>query len=1328
MAIEQELLAALKELNRNIQKLPSGGNTRASTARGSNSDIFADLKKELRSTLKDYISEMNDFIDIQQKNNKKASDYAKNHEAITKQIQNADGDLLKTKKLQEKQFEHISKMADHFDGSVELMDKKAKQWAGVLAASSKTFGAKFKDFDGGLSDMQSTIREFVSMRAEIAKMKEAEIASIEESKKKNLAANKELRKLTQSLQAATASLEETRKNPDPGNRGNGAANLAAAENLVKEIEDNIDSLKKLKKEESKYRAELNKSYKQNEAFVAELDTTIKSVSDFGAELFDATTSANLFSKELDIGKRKFKDMAKDWSGFTTVSIIGGLSMMKDAALEIADKYRIIADVGMAGTMTKFASTALTMGLTISQLARIVGENRAAFAKSGMSIGQFGDMAKSNAATLQSVGLSYEQSASAQAKMMNGAISMLGSDQKRNSDAIRKSVSDQVKSFRVLTAATGETVDALAVEYESMLKDEDIAKKLQSLSGKERQAASNSLLLEFQHYKLLGLNNEQMKAAINLKNANQYRLGERVSGGAQIGVAMKAVGMDDAQARRAQELSLKRNKTTTEMKEFTDLMSQAQQKKNNIDNNGSDTQKEIIDSIFAGFSNNKLFQDAWKHGSDINAAQSNGSAQMTVAQANEQLMKAQAAGTDKMVAAYAAGVEKTNAAIGNLIKQASPSGDAMAVVGQKTENVKAFVDALKDSPFGSAAKMILGAGIALLAAARMLMKSSAAGGSGSGILDSIGKHGKGRGVKRAALKVGGRGMVSGAKGIMKGGMKMGAKLLKGLPYIGAIAGLALEAKDIYDSATEEADPKEKREKLTKSISSAAGSIIGGTVGMIFGGPVGAIIGGMAGDYLGGLLGDGINYIVDNWKNITDWCTKTWTDMTNWISGKWSSITGWVKEQWDSISGWVSKTVSGIWKSVQENPMFQFLADAVGWYVDKWIAIKDWVVKVTSPVVDAVKKMNPFSWLQESIDWLLDKWIALNEKLPDWMMNDASKASLAGAKKMQVERNAAKAASASAPPPVAGATASIPPAKVTGSPSQPGSSPIPIKVANEAPTQPWKPSATNAGAPAAAQQPSGDAYLNTIMSWNGGVAGDLSHFKKLDPGLQQRVVQYAEAYHRATGKKLQINSAFRTKEEQEKIAAKAAPGIAAVPGTSPHEKGIGIDIDPSSIRAANAAGMDLKQYGLWQPLANKAGEFQHVQPAGVAANNRQAAELGILSPAAAVKGGGSPPAPAPARTQMAAVPAIGNATSANNGSYGGSGSSSSGVGGSSTTSSRGGTTGGNSFGGSGKTEESAITLLAKIASLNTEQLAELRNIVSATKTSTTTSFKDMMASST
>jgi hypothetical protein len=88
------------------------------------------------------------------------------------------------------------------------------------------------------------------------------------------------------------------------------------------------------------------------------------------------------------------------------------------------------------------------------------------------------------------------------------------------------------------------------------------------------------------------------------------------------------------------------------------------------------------------------------------------------------------------------------------------------------------------------------------------------------------------------------------------------------------------------------------------------------------------------------------------------------------------------------------------------------------------------------------------------------------------------------------------------------------------------------------------------------------LSKLFSF-GSQSGSEDNFKKLDPSFKEKVIAAATEYNNLTGKKLTVNSAWRSREDQERLYNNKKPGqTVAKPGTSRHEQGLAVDIQESS----------------------------------------------------------------------------------------------------------------------------------------------------------------------
>jgi uncharacterized protein YcbK (DUF882 family) len=141
----------------------------------------------------------------------------------------------------------------------------------------------------------------------------------------------------------------------------------------------------------------------------------------------------------------------------------------------------------------------------------------------------------------------------------------------------------------------------------------------------------------------------------------------------------------------------------------------------------------------------------------------------------------------------------------------------------------------------------------------------------------------------------------------------------------------------------------------------------------------------------------------------------------------------------------------------------------------------------------------------------------------------------------------------------------------------------------------PATPPSGAPPAAGAPSvspitpptgaGAANVDDLIRFTGGT-GDKTHFQQLNPTVLNSFVQMATDYFNSTGKKLQINSAFRSMEEQAKVNSGTNPK--AAPGKSLHNQGKAVDINSSQVSELQSMGL-LGRSG-FSPLANDPPHIQ------------------------------------------------------------------------------------------------------------------------------------------
>ena len=100
------------------------------------------------------------------------------------------------------------------------------------------------------------------------------------------------------------------------------------------------------------------------------------------------------------------------------------------------------------------------------------------------------------------------------------------------------------------------------------------------------------------------------------------------------------------------------------------------------------------------------------------------------------------------------------------------------------------------------------------------------------------------------------------------------------------------------------------------------------------------------------------------------------------------------------------------------------------------------------------------------------------------------------------------------------------------------------------------------------------------------------KGLNEGVKENLLGLGQEYFKTYGTRLQINSAYRSFEEQAALK-KASPNKAASAGYSMHNYGLAIDLNSSDLNKAEKSGM-LKKYNFHRPVK---GEPWHMEPTGI-----------------------------------------------------------------------------------------------------------------------------------
>jgi len=125
--------------------------------------------------------------------------------------------------------------------------------------------------------------------------------------------------------------------------------------------------------------------------------------------------------------------------------------------------------------------------------------------------------------------------------------------------------------------------------------------------------------------------------------------------------------------------------------------------------------------------------------------------------------------------------------------------------------------------------------------------------------------------------------------------------------------------------------------------------------------------------------------------------------------------------------------------------------------------------------------------------------------------------------------------------------------------------------------------------------------------------------LNPTLLERLRGMVQEYGEKTGKSVVITDGFRSREQQESLY-KAYPDKAAKPGTSLHEFGLAVDIDPKAMNEMDELGL-MRKYGFTRPVG---GEPWHAEAAGIQSNIARAKQDSLFAEqmvqASAYRGGG------------------------------------------------------------------------------------------------------------
>lgn len=112
------------------------------------------------------------------------------------------------------------------------------------------------------------------------------------------------------------------------------------------------------------------------------------------------------------------------------------------------------------------------------------------------------------------------------------------------------------------------------------------------------------------------------------------------------------------------------------------------------------------------------------------------------------------------------------------------------------------------------------------------------------------------------------------------------------------------------------------------------------------------------------------------------------------------------------------------------------------------------------------------------------------------------------------------------------------------------------------------------------------LDDIIKFTGGT-GDMAHFKKMDSAAANSFIDMATEYYKLYGEKLQVNSSFRSFEEQENVDSGGNPKARA--GKSLHNIGKALDLNSNQVQSLIASGL-LTKYN-FRPLQNDPPHIQY-----------------------------------------------------------------------------------------------------------------------------------------
>jgi len=152
-------------------------------------------------------------------------------------------------------------------------------------------------------------------------------------------------------------------------------------------------------------------------------------------------------------------------------------------------------------------------------------------------------------------------------------------------------------------------------------------------------------------------------------------------------------------------------------------------------------------------------------------------------------------------------------------------------------------------------------------------------------------------------------------------------------------------------------------------------------------------------------------------------------------------------------------------------------------------------------------------------------------------------------------------------------------------------------------------TGGGGDVAAKLPSVSDKQGKPSPGDEALVGDLAEFVKtpsganldgLDDGTKKRLAGLAKEYFNETGEKIQINTAFRSYEDQLELFHKYGSPRAARPGRSKHEVGLAFDMQSAHANKAIQMGL-FSKYGFHRPIASESWHIEPVEARGGVPDN-------------------------------------------------------------------------------------------------------------------------------